>query len=148
MGAQNWTDATACPLTKAHLKRTLPRGFTIVELLVVIVVVGILAGIAIARFGNTRKQAYAAAMKSDLRNLVSAEEAYFSDSGGYAPAGDTARLNFKSSPGVSTPSIVVGTGYWSATVTHAQVSAFSCGIGVKTANPVVAEAGNGEPACR
>jgi prepilin-type N-terminal cleavage/methylation domain-containing protein len=128
--------------------RAAQAGFTLVELLVVIVVVGILAGIGIARFGNTRKQAYVASMKSDLRNLVSAEEAYFSDSSSYATYGDTAKLNYRTSPGVSSPSIVVGTGYWSATVTHSQVPSFSCGIGVKTTNPVVAEAGNGEPACR
>src|SRR3954468_21369235 len=113
-----------------HFRRArAPRssGFTIIELLVVIVIIGIVAAIAVATFGNTRKKAYTAAMKSDLRNLVAAEEAYFSDSSSYARAGDTTRLNFKSSPGVSTPDIAVGAGYWSATVTHSQVSNFSCG---------------------
>ena len=124
------------------------RGFTLVELLVVIVIVGILAGIGVATFGTTRKKTYAAAMKSDLRNLVAAEEAYFSDSSSYVAYGDTTLLNFKSSPGVSAPRIVVGAGYWSATVTHGQVPNFSCGIAVKTANPVAPDAGNGEPVCR
>lgn len=130
------------------MKHTHSDGFTIVELLAVIVIVGILAAIGIATFGNTRKKAYGAAMKSDLRNLVAAEEAYFSDSSRYAAYGDTSLLNFKSSPGVSAPSLSVGPGYWSAIVTHAQAPNFSCGIGVKTVNPVVADAGNGEPACR
>ena len=124
------------------------RGFTLVELLVVIVIVGLLAGISIITVGNTRKKAYTAAMKSDLRNLVAAEEAYFSDSSSYAVYGDTTRLNFKSSAGVSAPRVVIGPDYWSATVSHSQVSGFSCGVGVKTANPVVATAGNGEPDCR
>jgi prepilin-type N-terminal cleavage/methylation domain-containing protein len=124
------------------------RGFTIIELLVVIVVIGILAGIGIVTFGTTKKKAYAAAMKSDLRNLVAAEEAYFSDSSTYVTYGDTSKLAFRSSAGVSAPTIAVGTGYWSATVTHSQVSNFVCGIAVKAANPVMADAGNGEPACR
>jgi hypothetical protein len=49
---------------------------------------------------------------------------------------------------VSTPAIVPGAGYWSATVTHTQIAAFSCGIGVNTTNPVVSKAGDGEPACQ
>jgi prepilin-type N-terminal cleavage/methylation domain-containing protein len=146
--------AAVAPIAPSHVHRGLDlkhssrSAFTLVELLVVIVFIGILAGIAIARFGNTRNRAYTAAMKSDLRNLVTAEEAYFSDSSSYVAYGDTTRLNFKPSPGVSTPSIALGAGYWSATVTHSQIPGFSCGIGVKTVNPVVTDAGNGEPACR
>src|SRR5437899_5993157 len=41
---------------------------------------GILAAIAIPKFANTKEKAYLASMKSDLRNLVTAEEAYFADS--------------------------------------------------------------------
>lgn len=136
------------PPHRTRRRRAPGRAFTLIELLVVIVIIGVLAGIAVATFGNTRKKAYGAMMKSDLRNLVAVEEAYYSDSNSYALAGDTARLNFKSSPGVSSPRIVVGAGYWSATVTHAQAPNFSCGIAVKTVNPILADAGNGEPACR
>src|SRR5690349_14597926 len=56
------------------------KGFTLIELLIVVVIIGILAAIAIPEFANTKQNAYAASMKSDLRNLVTAEEAYFSDS--------------------------------------------------------------------
>ena len=44
------------------------------------VIIGILAAIAIPKFANTKEKAYIASMKSDLRNLVTAEEAYFADS--------------------------------------------------------------------
>lgn len=115
--------------------------------MIVVVVIALLAGIGIQRFANARRQGYVAAMKSDLRNLVSAEEAFYSDSNGYAAAGDTSRLRFRSSPGVSTPAIVVGDDGWSATVTHLQVPGFACGIAIKALNPVDAAAGNGEPAC-
>jgi prepilin-type N-terminal cleavage/methylation domain-containing protein len=59
------------------------NGFTLIELLVVVVIVGILAAIAIPKFANTKEKAYIAAMKTDLRNLATAEEAFFYDSAKY-----------------------------------------------------------------
>ncbi len=59
------------------------KGFTLIELLIVVVIIGILAAIAIPKFANTKQKAYVTAMKSDLRNLVTAEEAYFADSSQY-----------------------------------------------------------------
>jgi len=59
------------------------RGFTLIELLVVVVILGILAAIAIPKFSNTRDKTYVAAMKTDLRNLATAEEAFFYDSAKY-----------------------------------------------------------------
>ncbi len=55
------------------------KGFTLIELLIVVVIIGILAAIAIPKFANTKEKAYLASMKSDLRNLVTAEEAYFAE---------------------------------------------------------------------
>ncbi|PYO95451.1 MAG: hypothetical protein DMD60_13200 [Gemmatimonadetes bacterium] len=60
------------------------KGFTLIELLIVVVIIGILAAIAIPKFANTKAKAYIASMKSDLRNLVTAEEAYFADSVKYS----------------------------------------------------------------
>ena len=125
------------------------KGFTLIELLIVVVIIGILAAIAIPKFANTKSKAYVAAMKTDLRNLVTAEEAFFADSVYYIAYGDTTKLKFKPTISVGTPTIVVGRGYWSATVTHTQILGFSCGIAVNTANPVVGSgASEGEPACR
>src|SRR5580765_6342782 len=64
----------------------LRNGFTLIELLIVVVIIGILAAIAIPKFANTKSKAYVTAMKSDLRNLVTAEEAFFSDSTYYTTA--------------------------------------------------------------
>ena len=68
-----------------------PRGFTLIELMIVVVIIGILAGIAIPKFANTKEKAYIASMKSDLRNLVTAQEAYFADSTAYTDVTDCNR---------------------------------------------------------
>lgn len=59
-------------------------GFSLIELLVVIIIMGILAGIAVPIFLNQRARAHDASAKADLRNLANFEEIYFVDYGGYA----------------------------------------------------------------
>ena len=121
------------------------KGFTLIELLIVVVIIGILAAIAIPKFANTKSKAYITAMKSDLRNMVTAEEAFFSDSSKYST--DLTAINFKQSTGVNTPAITTGAGFWSATVTHSQLAGHTCAIAVNTTNPLVTTAGEGEPVC-
>ena len=132
------------------MKNTTRRGFTLIELLIVVVIIGILAAIAIPKFANTKVKAYTAAMKSDLRNLVTAEEAFFADSAKYTTTIGSGGVTYRQSTGVNAPLIAIGAGYWSATVTHSQVQSpvITCGIGVNTPNTVVSTAGDGEPACR
>jgi type IV pilus assembly protein PilA len=55
------------------------KGFTLIELLVVIAIIGILAAIAIPQFAEYRQRGFDARAKSDLRNVATAEEAYFVD---------------------------------------------------------------------
>ena len=55
------------------------KGFTLIELLVVIAIIGILAAIAIPQFAEYRARGFDARAKSDLRNVATAEEAYFVD---------------------------------------------------------------------
>ena len=124
------------------------RGFTLIELLIVVVIIGILAAIAVTNFANSKERAMVAAMKTDLRNLVSAEEAYFSDSTKYTTTLGTGGANFTPSTGV-TIAVTLGTGGWSASATHSQLAAGkSCAIGVGVANPLSATAGDGEPVCQ
>ncbi|HEX2781708.1 MAG TPA: prepilin-type N-terminal cleavage/methylation domain-containing protein [Gemmatimonadaceae bacterium] len=125
--------------------RTTRRGFTLIELLIVVVIIGILAAIAIPKFSNTKEKAYVTAMKSDLRNLVNAEEAFFADSVKYTAT--MTQLSFRPSAGVWTPTITVGAGFWTASVTHTQLPGKNCQIAVNTSNLLVPGAGDGEPAC-
>jgi type IV pilus assembly protein PilA len=92
------------------------KGFTLIELLIVVVIIGILAAIAIPKFANTKEKAYVAAMKSDLKNLATAQEAYFSDFTTYATT--TANLQYNQTTGVTvTVGAATGTG-WDASATH------------------------------
>jgi prepilin-type N-terminal cleavage/methylation domain-containing protein len=106
------------------------KGFTLIELLIVVVIIGILAAIAIPKFANTKEKAYVASMKSDLRNLVTAQEAYFSDNNSsYAASIAAMGTNYKASSGVTvTMGTVTATG-WGATAGH-QSTAKTCGITV------------------
>jgi prepilin-type N-terminal cleavage/methylation domain-containing protein len=104
----------------------LPRGFTLIELLIVVVIIGIIAAIAVPKFQSTKGKANAAAMKADLRNLASAQEAYFFEKSSYAA--DMADLKLETSPGVVLTIITATSGGWSATTTHPQSFPLTCAM--------------------
>jgi type IV pilus assembly protein PilA len=67
-------------LTKMMKKN---EGFTLIELMIVIAIIGILAAIAIPQFSAYRQRSYNSAAQADLRNAATAQEAYFVDNQTY-----------------------------------------------------------------
>jgi len=81
--------------------RAIRKAFTLIEVLVVLVVLGILSGIAIARFVSTKEAAYLATMKTDLRNFALYEQNYLIDSQGSYFAGNGSAQGFLPTVGVT-----------------------------------------------
>jgi prepilin-type N-terminal cleavage/methylation domain-containing protein len=99
------------------------KGFTLIELLIVVVIIGILAAIAIPKFAATKDKAKLASVKTDLRNLMTAQEAYFSDFATYAASYSAlqATTNASLSAGNSAGVAGVASGF-TATVSNSSIT--------------------------
>ncbi len=101
------------------------KGFSLIELLIVVVIIGILAAIAIPKFSTTKEKAYVASMKADLRNLATAQEAFFADSSKYATLENIKKTPYKWTVSDSVnvkPTIEASATGWSANLVDARVA--------------------------
>lgn len=122
------------------------RGFTLIELMVVVVIIGVLAMVAVPKFQNTKGKANLAALKSDLRNLATAQEAYFYNNSTYTT--DLTALQLTPSPGVTfTFGTVSGLG-WAASVTHPQAFPIECALFIGTVAPLAPAVTEGQIVCQ
>jgi type IV pilus assembly protein PilA len=133
------------------------KGFTLIELLVVVVIIGILAAIAIPKFANTKQKAVKSAMISDLRNLATAQEAFFADSTKYATTYGTTIGTGQVSFAVSQNNVVAissssNASGWAATITNPGYNTGSshCGvyIGAAFSGSQTGASAEGVPGCQ
>lgn len=122
------------------------KGFTLIELLMVVVIIGILAAFAVPKFQNTKGKANAAALRSDMRNMATAQEAYYYEQNTYTS--NMADLNFQPSPGVTFTFGVANPGGWSATVTHPNAYPIQCGLFIGGAPAIAPASIEGLIACQ
>lgn len=122
------------------------RGFTLIELLIVVVIIGILASFAIPNFRNTKGKARAAGLKSDLRNLATAQEAYFYDNTAYTS--NLTNLNILLSPGTTVTWGTVTAAGWAASLTHPMAFPITCAMFIGTAPPIAPATVEGQLTCQ
>ena len=122
------------------------RGFTLIEILMVVVIIGILAALAIPKFSRSRSMTYSASIRQDLRTLSVAQEDYFLEKSVYAT--ETKYLNFLTSPGVT---ITIGTASmlgWSATGSHPMAYPIVCAVFWGPVSPVSPATEEGQINCQ
>lgn len=126
--------------------RRIARGFTLIELLIVVVVIGVLAAIAAPKFQNTKGKAYAAAIKSDLRNVSNRQEDFFYYNDSYTV--DLTDLGFAGSKGVTINIAQADPAGWSATATHPNAFPLVCTVFYGAAAPLPPATAEGVVECQ
>lgn len=127
--------------TKKKKKKVGKKGFTLIELLVVVAIVGILAAIAIPQFQRYRERAFDARAQSDLRNLMTAQEAHFVDNEAYTDNLQTLEsFGFRPSPGVSVSVTSATNTGWAAYAEHPSGTRRFCYSTAGQANGIVSVA--------
>lgn len=100
-------------------------GFSMIELLIVILVIGVLATIALASYPYMREKAGDAAAKSDLKNAAIFQEDYYGDNQTYA---DQTALDaaFAESENVTVSVLSAGIGGYEMSANHAASTSTFC----------------------
>jgi prepilin-type N-terminal cleavage/methylation domain-containing protein len=99
------------------------KGFTLIELLIVVVIIGILAAIAIPKFAATKDKAKLASIQTDLRNVITAQEAYFADWASYGTVTQLVSSNLISVSSGNTGTGVGAANGYTATFSNNTISA-------------------------
>ena len=95
-------------------------GFTIIEILIVVAVLGILAGLAYARLQSSKDKATIASMTSDLRAIAEEQEAHYFQNRFYSNS--LAALNANLSPGNTVVIVEASSAGWSGQASNPKVT--------------------------
>ena len=98
-------------------KWKIEHAFTLIELLIVISILGVLASIALVSFVSAQQRGRDAARKSDLKQVFSALELYYSDYGQYPNANTAGQIRACPSTGSGTACVWGGSSAFSDTKT-------------------------------
>lgn len=120
------------------------RGFTIIEMLVVMVVLGILATLAFARLQNTKEKAVIASLSSDLHAVVEEQEGFYFTHRFYSPTTDSLNPNYTTG-NVVTIHEATSSG-WSGSIANPKVTRV-CYVVVGSAAPVGSATPDGGISC-
>jgi prepilin-type N-terminal cleavage/methylation domain-containing protein len=122
-------------------------GFTLVELMVAVVLMGLLAAFSTQRVGDIREHGLIVTMRSDLRHFAVAEESYAYDVGTYtSDVADLRMRGLQTSPGIQISVQEATRTGWSATARHTGTER-ACYVIVGDAAPVGAALEDGVVEC-
>jgi len=103
---------------RLHTLRRNDSGFTLVELLVVVLILGVLSGVVVFAVSNFNNQGVEAACKADVKNVEIADEAYVAKNSGHAA--DAGYL--REAP----PAAVGGSAKYAVTMTNGVITSVGC----------------------
>lgn len=121
-------DVKAMLALRKHLAAFKEReGFTLLELMIAIVVIGILVAIAVPSYHSVKERAAVATLQSDLHSLEIAEETFYTTSLAYTT--DVVALHFAATGTNAVTVLLADTAGWQGQATNPAATPIGCTVG-------------------